>query len=628
MKKIICCGIALCVAVNAFAAGGKPPLQFFKRPHFPKSITNGTATLNYTIINNTPITLPLTISSPTVSSGSISLSSNTCSATLASSAKCDLTYTFTAPANSNPTPVIVTGNFQIAYNGRYPLTDNTIRFIVPQEAPEFIEQPSFSPPITVPSSATHTLKYAIKNGIPGTITSVSFSSTVTSGSIATTTDGSTCGSSLTAGETCIQNFIFTAPVNAGSTDASVTGTMTFNYTYLGAQTLAGDNLAFSITPAAKPSITILEHSLMFPNRNFGASSSYSGSITISNNGTTTISSITTTPSSSTVQLTSSSGCTDLAAGSTCTETFSSTYPIDPDNYVTLTPHRILSGVTIDGNSVKVPLSGIGIIPLAPPTGSTAGLRLVNTCSDTTNDGGLLMLVNNTNETLEDIHVSASSSLSATITQSGTASQLYCKDKSLGPNEYCEVRVQSAVAATTGKELNISGTLVKNTVRSSAHLYEMQTAVVGQATPFSYAAGNSQGGGTVFVADNTCNLVQIFTFSSAITQPPHWSTANNYCSTTISSLSDWRLPDVGPAPTATLVSSQTTGEFDPMNAWIPGETDLDNIWLSPINNSAAWVSDIAPGIGSTMFEVFKDFDIPDYPNNVFCSRAFTTSSDGT
>lgn len=611
MKKVICTGMMLCAVTQALAASGKQPLAFFSKTTFPKTTDGGTTTFLYTLINNTPVTLPLTISAPTVSSGSISLSSSTCGATLAASAKCTLNYLFTAPTNSSSTPLNITGSFQVAYNGRYPLIDNTIRFIVPEDAPAFTEQPDFSPAITVPSSGTYKLRYAVKNNLSTTITSVSFSPTVSSGSIASS--GGTCGTSIAGGASCTKTFLFTAPANLGSTDTSVTGTMTFNYTDTGgAQTLAGDALAFSITPAPKPSIAISEHSLMFPNLDFGNSSSYTGKITISNNSTANIVSISrSVPSGITFVSTTCSF--PLAPSDTCTQTYSSPIPITADSTATiqLTPNSADTA----GNTVNVPISSLGIVALAPPTDSSVGLTVVNGCADTTNDGGLMMVTNNSSENISNITIDSSDLSGATITNPTFSpnNNVYCEGQTLPPNGYCEFRVSSSTN-TTG-EIDIYGQFVSSLL--TTHHYELQTKVIASASSLPAPTV-----GTAFVSDTSCNLVETWTSVSVTPSLNTWSYAASQCAALTNPEQNWRLPDVGPNPVGQLDDDgdPLTGEFAVFQGVDSGE-----VWLSPSPTPSqnAWLAR-APNMyleqtgGGTVAGNY----------NAYCVRAYTTNTNGS
>lgn len=621
LKKIIVSSLLFCLTAHAAGEMGKAPLAFLKRPHFPRTTDGGTSTFKYILLNNTPVTLPLTISTPTVASGNITLSSSTCGATLTPSATCNLIYLFTAPANPSSTPLNITGSFQIAYHGRYPLTDTRIRFVVPKDAPEFIEQPNFSPPISVPSDGTYTLRYAVKNNLSTTITSVSFSPIVSSGSIIA--NGGTCGSSIASGATCTKTFLFTAPANAGGTDTSVTGTMALNYTDVGPQTLNGDALAFSITPEPKASISVLENSLMFPSRDFGNADIYTGKITISNNGTRSITGV--TRATSGVTFVSTTCSFPLTAGQTCTDTYSSSIPITTSSTVQLTPN----GSTGAGNTVTVPVSGLGVRALAPPTDTTVGLTLVNGCADTANDGGLIMITNNTNETLFNIAISASSALSATITNPPFSedNNVYCNGHTLAPNEYCEFRVASAATAGTTGEITIHASLTNGLTISPAHHYNLLTKVVAAAASNQfnalYPSGGSLTGGFIFVSDNTCNLVEVKYSASPPSGGATWPEAASIC-TAKTAPQDWRLTDLGPTPVAFLPRfSPITGEALAIQQ---ARLDLEfGVWLSPFSSTDfAWRTVLAEGIGTqmTLNEKAETFNA-----DTLCVRAFTTNTDG-
>ncbi len=583
MKKIICGIIASCIAVNVFAAGGKPPLAFSKRPTFPKTIQPfGTSSLKYILNNNTRNTLPLTFST-SITSGSLALNtgSSDCGSTFTASGNCTQIYTFTAPENFTASSITVTGLVQVAYNGRYPLKDTTVQFtVVPSSstALEFLEQPTF--PITVPSAGSTVITYTLKNNASATITAITFSPTVSSGSISAT--GGTCVSSLASAHTCTKEFTFTAPTNAGPGDTTVTGTMSVGYTYNGAQTLTGTNPSFTITPAAKPSITVNSQSLMFANRDFGNASSYAGTLRISNNGTVAITSIDvsiTSGGGNTITNTGSSGCSSLAVNGACTETFSSALPIDSDATISLTPHSTLT----TGNAFTVPVSALSVVALAPPTDTTVGTTLVNGCTDTSNDSGLLMIVNNSSHALTNIIIHADSGLSATITNPAYEenSNVYCEGNSLAANQYCEVRVASSAAAGTTGNITISGVLSKATGPVTAHHFKLAAKVASSASSFPYSFNDQNQGGTIFVANNACNLVEVVSNTDQSTST--WSgsgtsTAAGYCATTISGNSDWRLMDLGPVLGA---QQQVVGSF--YVTLLSGEANVVNNNNSPLAN---------------------------------------------
>src|SRR3990167_3534691 len=611
MRKIICGIIVSCVAVNALAGEWKPPLTFSKKPSFPKTIQPfGTTSLKYILNNNTSNTLPLTFST-SITSGSLALNSGSsdCGSTLAASAHCTQIYTFTAPENFTASSITVTGLVQDAYNGRYPLKDTTVQFtVVPSSstALEFLEQPTF--PITVPSDGTTVIHYILKNNASATITAITFSPTVSSGSISAT--GGTCESSLISGNTCTKDFTFTAPTNAGAGDTTVTGTLSVGYTYNGAQTLTGTNPSFTITPVAKPSITVSSHSLMFANRDFGNTSSYAGTLRISNNGTVAITSIDvsiTSGGGSAITNTGSSGCTSLAVGGTCTETFSSALPIDSDATISLTPHSTLT----TGNALTVPVSALSVVALAPPTDTTVGTTLVNGCTDTSNDGGLLMIVNNSSHALTNITIGADSGLSATITNSAFEenSNVYCNGNSLAANQYCEVRIaSSAVAGTTGN-VTVSGILSKTTGPVTAHHFNLAAKVASSASSFPYTFNTEAQGGTIFVATNSCNLVEVVNNSDLpSTSGSNWTTAAAACSSlSVNSYANWRLIDQGPG-----TYSQVQSPLGPETG-LSGEANVLNNNNSPLasiqnqQNEVYWGNSITSAKANLFFfGTFENF----------------------
>ncbi|OGT38398.1 MAG: hypothetical protein A3F12_07795 [Gammaproteobacteria bacterium RIFCSPHIGHO2_12_FULL_38_14] len=117
-----------------------------------------------------------------------------------------------------------------------------------QQPLTFTAQPSF--PQTVAQSATYTLNYTIKNNIPRITVPLSFSATVTAGTIADS--GGTCGSSLSGNTTCTKTFLFTAP----SSGQTVTGEV--SVVYNSRYPLTDNTLSFTIPSVAAPTITSLD----------------------------------------------------------------------------------------------------------------------------------------------------------------------------------------------------------------------------------------------------------------------------------------------------------------------------------------------------------------------------------
>ncbi|MBN1684452.1 MAG: exo-alpha-sialidase [Gammaproteobacteria bacterium] len=92
------------------------PLDFSAKPNFP--IYKQSGQLPFTLINNTPVTLPLNIPNLAFLTRDNSVPNN-CGSSLASKQTCQLTYTYNFPI-----PTSVSEDLVINYDGRYPLTDH------------------------------------------------------------------------------------------------------------------------------------------------------------------------------------------------------------------------------------------------------------------------------------------------------------------------------------------------------------------------------------------------------------------------------------------------------------------------------------------------------------------------
>jgi hypothetical protein len=271
-----------------------------------------------------------------------------------------------------------------------------------------------------------------------------------------------------------------------------------------------------------------------------------------------------------------------------------------------------------------------MVALAPPTDTSVGLTLVNGCTDTTNDSGLVMVTNNSSEPISDIHVDGSGLSGATITNPAFSedNNVYCNGQQLAPNGYCEFRASSGTNATG--EIDIYGHLV--TSHSTSHHYELQAKVINTASPFNYALGQQPAGyGIIVLATASCNLVETATATYNQTSDHSWSSAIGFCGVPS------HIPDVGPTPVYSSSSSSTlTGEMLPVISagefgfFINGSPEY--IWQSPFS-SLAWQATLQenpenPGtVGSSSMSAVNKGSSPN-PLHMFCISSFTTNADGS
>lgn len=365
-----------------------------------------------------------------------------------------------------------------------------------------------------------------------------------------------------------------------------------------------------VTVLAAGSIKITEPSLMFVNRNFGGSSSYTGTLTVTNVGSTNVLSLSATPSSSSITQSSTTCTSSLAPNASCTYTFTSTYPVNSSATVTIQASNATSVVT--------PVAAISVVALAPPTDTAVGMTLVAGCTNTTNDAGLFEITNNTTSTVSNIVAGASSGLKGITINNNTnnANNVWCKGATLANNQYCEIQVlpNTTAAGDTGSII-FSGTNTANV--------EIQTKVeAAQGSGFPYSTGTSLAqGGYIFVANNSCNLVEVVESSDSTGQT--WAQSQTYCSGTIgtgTTHSDWRLVDLGPSPGNSAGFNSLTGEFLVLyNGGTPVasmSTSASNFyWGANINSSTAWTANFN-GSGTQTGDTKTD------TNYLRCVRAFT------
>lgn len=468
----------------------------------------------------------------------------------------------------------------------------------------FTSRPSF--PKTVSSTGTYILNYTIKNNTPVTLP-LSISTSISSGTLGSNTGS--CGSSLSGGSSCTLKFLFT---EADGT-STVTGSVSINYD--GRYVLVDNSVQFT----ARSSLTLQTPSLMFTNRNWGNSSSYSGTLQINNTSSTTsvtgLTATITNNTGSTITQSSTTCTSTLAASSNCSYTYSSAVPVDTGASIVVT--------STNSNTVSAPVAAISVLSMAPPLSDTSnGLYLVPNCLT----AAIMQITNNSSGTVHDVGATASSTLSAvTITNpASSSSNNYCNGASLAQNQSCEITITTnSIAANTTGTITFSGSGTENVAIS--------TKVVAAASPFPYTAGAVTGAGnTIFVANNSCNLVKEIdgTSDNSAELSVPWSGSGStpaitYCSSTINTFSDWRMPDVGPTPGNPSSFSELTGEFLSLyNGGYGGISTSRTYWGAPSFNSSApyWTGIFSAaqqvGINATNLETAR------------CVRAYTTNSSGT
>ncbi|MCX7121116.1 MAG: hypothetical protein NTZ67_05000 [Gammaproteobacteria bacterium] len=411
-------------------------------------------------------------------------------------------------------------------------------------------------PQIVTVNGEKTLQYTIRNNTKSTLWPISFSNTVKAGSMQAI-DG--CDAALPGYQSCTESFLFTAPRTA----QTVTGSVMVSYG--GRYQLSDNTLTIDVD---KPAISVVEPSLMFVNRSFGRSSIYYGTLKISNIGAVPVKNIKANiiNNAGSIITQSPAGCAALlGVNAACQIEFSSAMPIDV--------HASISIGGDDSNIVTISPAAISVVALAPPTDKNYGLGLVAGCTDASNDAGLFQVTNNTNTQVSNIQASSAIEGVQTPNQDyAPGHNIYCNGNTLARNQYCEIRVLSgtAVAGKTGV-VSFSG----NGTQSVAVKAEIESP----ASTFPYEFNTSGSGGTIFVANNACNLVEVVTSSNApLGLNPTWSASNNYCARTIEDYSDWRLPDLG--ETAGSSDSVLSGEWNVL--YNSGDT-LAELTISPVVN---------------------------------------------
>lgn len=123
LVKILLGGILFSLSLVGISYAAGLPVSFVSQPSFPQNISDGQAVKEtYTIRNNTPVTLPLTMSA-TASAGQLSIvSGGTCGTSIGPNVSCTVVAQFTPPLQVGK----VTAELIIKYGGRYPLTGNMV----------------------------------------------------------------------------------------------------------------------------------------------------------------------------------------------------------------------------------------------------------------------------------------------------------------------------------------------------------------------------------------------------------------------------------------------------------------------------------------------------------------------
>lgn len=469
----------------------------------------------------------------------------------------------------------------------------------------FTSQPSF--PKSVSNSGTYVLNYTIHNNTPVTLP-LSITTTVSAGTMGPNTGG--CGSSLSGNNSCTLKFLYT---EADSTN-NVTGSVSINYN--GRYPLTDNSVQFT----ARSGLALVTPSLMFVNRNWGNSASYIGKLLVINTSSTTAitgltATITNNKGNTITLYAPSTTCTStLAASGTCVFAYTSAVPVDTGASIVLT--------STNSNTVTAPVAAISVASMAAPLSDTFyQLYLVPSCTT----AAIIQVTNNSSGTVSDVGATASNTLSAaTITNNASStSNNYCNGASLAQNQSCEITITTnSIAANTTGTFTFNGSGTENVV--------IPTKVVAAAAPFPYATGADGLGNTIFVANNACNLVKVVSGTSDTVTNDTWSQAVTYCSGTINTKSDWRMPDVGPTPGLPDNAVSLTGEFSTLyNGGAPYGGMITTVngvyWGAPaftsVNSGYSWAASFFSATQQAVNPTTNTL-------TVRCVRAFTTNASGT
>ncbi|MDP1573737.1 MAG: IPT/TIG domain-containing protein [Coxiellaceae bacterium] len=412
---------------------------------------------------------------------------------------------------------------------------------------------------------------------------------------------------------------FTATPTADP-DAGVVGAWTVNgvaFPSCGSSstcTLTGIFTDQSIHVDFNPVLTVTEPSLMIVNRSFSAAAAvdgpdqdYYGVLTINNTTPIAVSglsvttsvgspnSITTVPLSDNLLTTCG---TSLAPNTSCVQEFKTVMPIDSTTIVSISGSNVAT--------ITVPTSAISVVPLAIPTDTTVGMTLVQGCTDTVNDGGLLQITNNALTTFTvPVNVAVSGGLTgATVTStatSPTSTDVYCgnlsnRGASLAYGQYCLVRItpNSALAGNTGN-------IIVTTPQTGVNTEITAKVVLPNATEPSVPGTEYP-----FVWDASCNLMEATTQDiEPADMPQGFVNLAAICDdrgvTTPGSVlvPPYHIVDIGPSPAAT---SAAYGEFLAINnASLPSPWALtaNTYFSSNIVSENSWSYS---GASSSTFQV--------------------------
>jgi hypothetical protein len=332
-------GTGVAPAVSLSTSGLTFPAQLVNTPSAAQSVTvtnNGSAALNITNIG---------ISGP--NSADFALTpANTCGTPVAANGgTCTISVTFTPSGNAGRTAhVTITDNanpttqvFAVGGTGGTPTAD--------------LNSPSltFSNQVLSTPSAVQTVTLTNNGGVALSVTSITIGGT-NSADFAQT---NTCGTSVAAAANCTINVTFTPGALGGR---SATITITDNATS-GTQTIALTGTGV----AAPPAVGLSSAKLTFSDQLVGTPASAAQTVTLTNNGksTLTITSIAVTPSGSDFAQTNNCG-TSVAAGANCTinATFAPTASGARSATVTITDNAAGSPhtVSLGGNGVALSLA--------------------------------------------------------------------------------------------------------------------------------------------------------------------------------------------------------------------------------------------------------------------------------
>ena len=396
-------------------------------------------------------------------------------------------------------------------------------------------------------------------------------------------------------------------------------------------------------------IAVDEPSLMFVNRDYtrkGSNSSYNGFLTIKNTSNTgltyTIAVVVTTGTATVTKVAGFSTCDSSisqAPGTSCIQEFNTTLPLNLSTEITVT------SATSGANTVVVPVTALSVVALAPPKSSTnfQGLRLVQGCIADSNDEGVLQISNNGSAFIYGGKFSVQSTVMSglpdvTITDPEEVSPYsrvnnYCNGSSLSAKDTCEIRVNSG-NSTAGA----SG-IIKVAASTTPPVY-VNVNVAAPATTFGYTASGTDNSNFVFVAENSCNLVEEIAPSDTPSGTATWDVAANNCDGIINGLSDWRLPDTGPTPGADPEnggSSVPSGEFSALNTVFYNVTNTagiyqKNYWGPYINYQYNVYNAHGLSAWAVSFTADPQFQIGrlkrvGFSYNARCARAFVTNVNG-